>query len=458
MKDRIVFWGADARDKDIIVLVQLRAVDNKLDIWTFPKEGTPTDFVNEIFKIKEKDVADVDPSSFPEGHTYLEHTMEGPSLLPDHIKAKNTNVVNLAEKEWYVKILSLKLFSELNAKAEQLEALVASTENYDQEHWDIAVSQSKKLQHHVSMRDISREQFKDLRDRTDKVFDSLKAKRKESNKHREKASKEQADKISTEVNAIREQIAKGRSFKGMSMKLRNLQAQLKGLRLPRLTRDGLYEQFDEAFDLLRANRGSDEMNRLKKRITDLEKIYQKIERSLSYDRKDLEFAHKRARNPSNQFEAQLSKAKIDAIEARKTSKAEKLDGIQETLEELRGKLKKEEDMMAKALEKREEATRKAKEIAEKRAQKEAAAKARKEEAKRQAEENKAAKAEEVETKQADADVDADVPKVEEKAAAVEVKTVEAAKEEIAENAAPAPEDKKEDETEGESDDILKKWG
>lgn len=49
MKDKIGFWGADQKDNDILVAL-LRANDNRVDLWAFPKDKHNEAFFDKMFQ------------------------------------------------------------------------------------------------------------------------------------------------------------------------------------------------------------------------------------------------------------------------------------------------------------------------------------------------------------------------------------------------------------------------
>ena len=116
MKDKIVFWGTNDKNQNVLVTLRLRAADNKVDIWMFDKTKITPEFADKMFE----DWDSIDVDTLPEPYEYMEHDMSSPSILPDTILANNTEMINRAEKEWYVKILATKLSMKLQEEVVQL--------------------------------------------------------------------------------------------------------------------------------------------------------------------------------------------------------------------------------------------------------------------------------------------------------------------------------------------------
>ena len=68
---------------------------------------------------------------------------------------------------------------------------------------------------------------------------------------------------------------------------------------------------------------------------------QKMQQSINFDQKDLEYETKRVANSEGQLESQLRQAKINMIVERIKSKQEKLDDMNKTKTELEAKIERE---------------------------------------------------------------------------------------------------------------------
>ncbi|MGB0884721.1 MAG: hypothetical protein ACPGTG_08380, partial [Flavobacteriales bacterium] len=381
MKDRIVFWGTNEQEQDLLVALRLRTKDNRVDLWHFPKSAIDDEFAEKLRNNWEE----VDFDNLPE-HSYLERDMSEPSLLPDDIKTLQTELVSRAEKEWFVKVLSHKLTQKLKAEIGQLEVQVNGLDKYDPEIWDLAKSFWDKVNQHYQTRDLSKEDTSLLRDQINRCFDRLKKLRKVDNDSFFQEAQENAQSLITKVKEIGEQVTGSKNMNALFQQLKALQQESRDLKMTRKLGRDVKKNFDIVFEALREGRKKSDFHRLSNRIKGLNGAIHRMEKSLGYDQKDLDFNRRRIANSSGKLEAQLREAKIQMIESRVKSKQTKLEDMYSTLAELQLK----EQKMTKAI---EVAAAKAKAKAEAEVARKAAAKAKaaaKVEAKAKAEAEKAA--------------------------------------------------------------------
>ena len=115
MKNTIVFWATNENEQEILAVLRLREHDNKVDFWTFDKAVLEEAFIEKMFK--DWDV--LTDADFALANTHEERKMSDGNLLPDEIRTKETDLVSRAEKEWFVKVLSLKLMQQLTLEIDQ---------------------------------------------------------------------------------------------------------------------------------------------------------------------------------------------------------------------------------------------------------------------------------------------------------------------------------------------------
>lgn len=334
MKDKIVFWGTDEKENDILVTLRLRATDNKVDIWSFPKEGLTDEFVDKMFK----DWDDIEVENFPASAVYIEHDMSEPSLLPNTIRAKNTDIVNRAEKEWYVKVLSAKLSSNLEAEIGQLWAQVEGLNEFDKELWATSKAYWDKVNQHFTSRDLAREHAMHLRDKINACFDKLKSFRGTSNEDWTANVNATVEKYTAKIEEITQQIDKSKSLAGLFDQLRQIQEELKDVQLNKEGRIKLRAMLNEAFENIRGERKTSRNSRLEQRVAGLENALKRMEDTVEKDKESLNFQQSRIENTSGKLEAQLREAKISMIKSRLDSKLVKLEDMKKTLADLKVKL------------------------------------------------------------------------------------------------------------------------
>ncbi|MBC7885797.1 MAG: hypothetical protein H7X99_09995, partial [Saprospiraceae bacterium] len=112
-------------------------------------------------------------------------------------------------------------------------------------------------------------------------------------------------------------------------------------------RDDLWNKIDASFKKLKEKRGgnsgqqNNELARTEARYNGLIGAIQKMQRSIDFDQKDLDYEAKRVANSDGQLESQLRQAKINMIAERIKSKQEKIDDMHKTKTELESKIERE---------------------------------------------------------------------------------------------------------------------
>ncbi len=373
MKDKIVFWGTNDKNQNVLVTLRLRAADNKVDIWMFEKSTITPEFVDKMFE----DWDNIDVATLPEPYEYLEHDMSSPSILPDTILANNTEMINRAEKEWYVKILATKLSMKLHEEVVQLVEQVKGMVKYDKETWTLAKEYWDKINQHFQSRDLTREQTANLRDLINQAFDKLKKLRKNSNEEFEQKAKENAEMALKKINAIIGQVADSRNLNGLFDTLKQMQLDLRKQRLTQELNNAVRDKMNEAFQLVKDARRNHRNNRLNNRIKGLDNAIFRMEKSTRRDEEDLAFQTRRVEASEGKLEKQLREAKIVMIQERLKSKNAKLEDMYKTMKELKDRVREDEDReIERQKQEAEKAAQRAKREASRKAKQEAREKAK----------------------------------------------------------------------------------
>lgn len=338
MKDKIALWGTDEHDNDILIVIRLRVNDNRVDVWTFPKPGLDVPLADAMIQDWDK----IDPDNLPQPNTHIEQDMAQPSLLPDHIRTKNTEVISRTEKEWFVRVLSTKLRAKLNAEIEQLQAQTETLSDYDKETWDLAQSYWTKVNLHFQSRDLNREDTSILRDRINLCFAKLKSLRKEDNSKYDQEAKINATAIIAELERLNAQIGnRHANLNEVFENLKKLQERTLQARLGKDARTELRDKINSAFEIVRNERKNSRQHRFHTRIEGLKDVIAKMEKSAAADENELKFQQSRMNQIGGQLEMQLREAKIQMTKSRLASKIEKLDDMKATLKQVLAEMERE---------------------------------------------------------------------------------------------------------------------
>ncbi len=344
MKKKIVLWGRDANEERILLALELKAEENKVDIYTFPT-ALATDELNKQLLFEWRDGKEM---TFPEGYTHIERELSvSESLLPDDIKVEKTDIIQRAQTEWHFVVLSSKLNESYQTELAELREKVEALTTYDQTVWDELKSFWSKVQGQVRERNLFREHSNTLRQKTDELFEKLKGLRAVLDEQFKSLAKENYDKFNTMLDEVEAKASKSTRLKDVFDELKQIQSKFKDADLTREYRTKIWNRIDAAFKMVKEKRfgpgantgGNSATDRLQKRFNGLMSAIQRMEKSINYDKNDLEFQNKRiSSSETGQLEAQIRQAKIKMIEERIRSKGVKLEDMNKTKLELEEKM------------------------------------------------------------------------------------------------------------------------
>ena len=337
MKDKIVFWGADEKDNDILVALRLRANDNRVDLWAFPKDKHNEAFFDKMFQ----NWNDLNPDEFEQPFTYIEQNMSQPSLLPDNIRTKNADIIARTEKEWYVHILSMKLAEQLENEIGELQAGIDANNEYNQKLWDQTVMFWNRVGLHFQSRDLNRDQSNMLRDKINAIFDKLKVLRRTDNRQFDAENQKNTERVLEQIAEQLRFLEEGRREPNEVFdNLKRIQDEAKDICFTRDGRTEVRDTLNQAFEAVRAERQNSRNKRMDLRLKGLKDAIDKMTKSLEFDQKELEFQETRIGNTSGKLETQLREAQIQMLQNKIASKREKIDDMFKTYNDLLNKTNK----------------------------------------------------------------------------------------------------------------------
>lgn len=348
MRRKLVLWGTNAKDEKMLVALELLEKENVVNIFTFPENVATEDFYKSMSE-KWKDDVEVE---FPAGYTKIERKLSvSDSLLPDDIKVERTDLINRAQAEWHFVVLSSKLYGLYKSELEELKEKIDGLGDYDNGLWNELRDFWGKVQGQVSDKNLFREHGAALREKTNHLFDKLKELKKSLENEFESQSKKYLGDFKQELVEIEDKIEKGLGLHPLFDDLKKIQAKVKDFRFTKDDRNEVWDKIDATFKKLKEKRGqggagqqqnvSNNVARLEARMKGLLGAIHKMQQSIDFDRKDLDFQNKKVADSDGQLESQLRAAKIRMIEERLKSKQEKLDDMMLTKSEIESKMEKE---------------------------------------------------------------------------------------------------------------------
>ncbi len=353
MKTKLVLWGTNAQDERVLIAMQLRAADNKVDIWTFPEAIATPDFaqqmLNEWRNSPEK-------NAFPEGASHIERELTvAESILPDDLKVERGDLVQRAQSEWHFIVLSTKLHESYKSELAEIQDKIAQMVDYSSDAWDSLKNFWNKVQEQVHDRNLFREHADILRDNTNELFDQLKKMRSSMTSEFEENSKSIYSQFNSVLDEIEKKVEQGiQRFPDIFEDLKKAQTQFRDKKLKREHSNDIWNRIDSLFKTVKEKKfGTNAINdstaseRLARRYEGLIGAIDKMQDSIDRDKDELDYQTKRVNNSQGQLEAQIRQAKIDMILERVKSKQEKLDEMLVTKAEIEGKMSNYKEKEAK---------------------------------------------------------------------------------------------------------------
>ena len=343
MKSKLVLWGTNAQEERVLIAMQLRAEDNKVDIFMFPEALASPDFSQQMLN-EWRNGAEV---AFPDGVTHIERELSvADSLLPDDIKAERTDIINRAQGEWHFIVLSTKLHAAYKSELAELEDKVTKLTDYSGEAWDSLKGFWNKVQDQVKERNLFRDHGDELRDMANGLFTHLKDMRTSVMNEFEENSKTWYAQFNTILDEIEHKVEKGvKGFPDVFDQLKQTQNKFREHKMTREHSNELWNRIDRLFKAVKEKKfGSGAINdssateRLTRRYEGLINAVDKMQDSIDRDAHELEYQRKRVEYSGGQLEEQLRQAKITMIQDRINSKQEKLNEMLVTKADVEAKI------------------------------------------------------------------------------------------------------------------------
>ncbi len=367
MRNRIAVWGRDAQEKRVLLTIELQVTDNIVRIQTFP-ERVVTDEIYNTFMDKWRKGEEAE---LPEPDRVIARELSvTESLLPDDLKAEQTDMIVRAQTEWHFNVLSEKLAQSYRSELAELEDRIERAGAYSSDLWNQAKNFWQKVQGQLQDKTLMREQGNELRKRSDAIFTQLKELRQAVNAQYEEESAKQKAKFATLLEDAEKRISEGTHLNKVFQELREMQRKFHGVKFTKKDRDEVYGRIDAAFKSVKELRGQGKsdtptmaaaLGRNESRYQGLLKAMERMQKSIGRDEEDLKFERRRIERTDGQLEAQIRQAKILMIESRVKSKNEKLEDMVKTKTMLEGRIEKDRKRAEK--QQRKQAERQAKEAA-----------------------------------------------------------------------------------------------
>jgi len=347
MKTKLVLWGSNATEEKILIAMQLRPEDNKVDIWTFPEAVATDEFARQLLGDWRNDVE----VSFPENTTHLERELSmTESLLPEEIKVERGDIIQRAQTEWHFVVLSSKLNEVYQTELGEMKEKVEELKVFSNDIWNELKAFWAKVQEQVRERNLLKDHSDSLRDNTNVLFSKMKDLRSSLDDAFRQASQKQHDHFMSILDDLEKRVTEGSRLPALFDELKTLQRNFREIKLTRDHRSKVWERLDATFKIVKekrfgpnANNESSALERLTRRYNGLLAAIEKMERSIARDEDELNFQQRKAESSDGQLEEQIRQARIKMTKERIRSKSEKLSEMMQTKTELEKRIAGQKD-------------------------------------------------------------------------------------------------------------------
>ena len=335
MRNRIAIWGRDAQEKRVLLAIELQVADNIVRIETYPEK----DVTDEVYKRFMDQWRKGQEAELPEpDRTIARELSVTEGLLPDDLKAEQTDMILRAQTEWHYHVLSEKLAQTYKSELAEIEDRVERAGEYTSDLWNQAKQFWQKVQSQLEDKTLLREQGNDIRKRVDKTFATLKKMREDLNAKYAVESEKHVGTFNTLLQDLETRIGEGTHLNKVFNELREVQRKFHGVKFTKADRDKVYNRIDAAFKAVKEKRGQGGggngaavgASRNESRLAGLLKAMDRMKSGIGRDQNDLKFEHRRIEKTDGQLEKQIRQAKVVMIESRIASKQTKLDDMEKT--------------------------------------------------------------------------------------------------------------------------------
>jgi len=338
MKTKLVLWGTNEKEEKMLIALELRPSESKVNVYTFPESLATEEFGKKMFDEWRNGQAVL----FPEGYQTMERELSlTDPLLPDTIKVERGDVIQRAQTEWQFVVLSEKLNQVYKSELAELKEKIEQLTDYDSKTWEALKTFWNKVQGQVRERNLFRDHANSLRENTNELFSKMKEMRAVLNKEFEGVSQTHFETFKTKLTELEEKVTKGMNLSNIFNELKDVQKQFRDTKFTKEHRAKVWNKLDGLFKVVKEKKfgpeaagGNSPTDRLTKRYEGLMSAIGRMENSIGRDRNDLKYEDRKIANSEGQLEAQIRQAKIKMIEERIRSKEEKLADMHRTREEL----------------------------------------------------------------------------------------------------------------------------
>jgi len=331
MLSRFTATGVTADDKEVVLAYQLKEEEFKVDLFIVPKKSLKGELLEQL----QKNWVAGEDFAFPKGTKEVAPNLNAESVLPEDIRSDEAGKIRIKQNEWAYTLLTAKLWESYLNELEELKKKAVELTQYDRQLFDDAKSFWERVLEHRKERDISQQGLDKIKDDVNSIFEKLKTFRKTESAEFEAASAKLRDEVIAKIEDLKKRATEKANFKALLEEFKGIQGENRRNRYSKADDVLMRKTLDSAFQYINEQRNHFFSDMTSSRVKGLNEVIERMEKSLSHDKKDLEYMQRKGEsNKISSLESQLIKVKMNMLTETVASKEEKLKDIRSTLEKL----------------------------------------------------------------------------------------------------------------------------
>jgi len=325
MRKRFLLEG-DYHDKAIWIGIEFKDEAVSVMLYLFLKEKVKKELLQAWVKGN---------GELPEPMESMERSIADQNLLTEEIKVLNVGRVRDIEIEWADNLMQTRMIQGFDGDLALLKDRVALLDDYSQDvfeecsgFWERVIAFKKD---NSSFSNGTIDIYKtDL----DILFEALKALRKDHKKEQQEKSGEAKKELLLKLEILNEKLEAKPNFKFTIERLKDIRTELNTSGLRQKEYADIDGKINALFEKMSGTKSKVNHEKVDKRITDLEGIVSKMQKSIDWENREIAKEEKNKDYASQAFQVKLLDAKIEMIKKSLAEKEEKLADVKKTLTSL----------------------------------------------------------------------------------------------------------------------------
>jgi chromosome segregation ATPase len=325
MRNRFLLEGEINGDVLIAVEFNVEALNIHLNV--LPKSKENHDLLRKWVRAE---------ATLPDTANNFVRTVADATLLPEEIKVTDVGKVRQLEIEWGNILIQSRLLKGFHDDLTLIKQKLSTLDNFSQELFDETASFWEKLLEFKKEYNLPNEKIDEFKIEVDVVFEALKALRKDSKKEFDEQSIEKYAQMKNKLSAIEQKLSNENfNKKSISGELKNIRAEFLKTAMRKNHKQEIDETINILFEKLSQTKQKVVDEKTEKRIGDLQQILEKMNKSLDWEKRELQKEEKNRLHTDQQFQLKLLDAKIGMLKNKIAEKEEKISNINATLSKLK---------------------------------------------------------------------------------------------------------------------------